>query len=103
MKSFLKTVTLDVPGGYIGEWWLYKQSANANQGGKAFIDAAGEVALDKKIVQVFTTGNRNEDNPYVRAGYAHFKPEFERNWVAVAGAKYINEGKLFKNPSYQTE
>lgn len=87
----LKTVTLDVPGGYIGEWWLYQQSANANQGGKAFIDAAGEVALDKKIVQVFTTGNRNEDNPYVRAGYAHFKPEFERNWVAVAGAKYINE------------
>lgn len=99
----LKTVTLDVPGGYIGEWWLYQQSANANQGGKAFIDAAGEVALDKKIVQVFTTGNRNEDNPYVRAGYAHFKPEFERNWVAVAGAKYINEELYYiRSPSRVT-
>ena len=87
----LQEVTLAVPGGYIGEWWLYQQSANANQSGKAFIDAAGEVALEKKIVQVFTTGNRNEDNPYVRAGYAHFHPEFERNWVAVAGVKYINE------------
>lgn len=85
------TVDLAIPGGYIGEWWLYKQSADANQNGKAFIDAAGEVALKHNIVQVFTTGNRNEDNPYLRAGYAHYAPQFERHWVAVAGAKYIDE------------
>ena len=87
----------NTPEGFVGEWWAYKQAAKLqstkgeNGEDLAFIDAAGEVALKHNIVQVFTTGNRNGDNPYVRAGYAHFKPEFERHWVAVAGAKYIDE------------
>lgn len=94
------SVDLDVPGGYIGEWFLYKKAAASQVQNKenakfednvAFVDAMGDVAKKHNIVQVVTTGNRNEDNPYLRAGYANFRPEFEKNWVAVAGVKYVNE------------
>ena len=94
-----KEVTLDVPAGYVAEWWLYEKAAAEQEGKQGFIEAAADVAKKHDIVQVFTTGNRNEDNPYYRAAYPHFNPDAEKHWVAVAGAKLEN-GKLVYKSSW---
>lgn len=52
---------------------------------KSFVDAAYEAVKDEKVVQIFTTGNRDFANPFYRPLYPYFNPEAEQNWIAVSG------------------
>lgn len=52
---------------------------------KSFVDAAYEAVKDKKVVQIFTTGNRDFANPFYRPLYPYFNPEAEQHWIAVSG------------------
>lgn len=53
---------------------------------KSFIDAAYEVAKDKKIVQVFTAGNRTGMKyPFTRAMLPYFRPDSENFWLNITG------------------
>lgn len=53
--------------------------------GKSFVDAAWDAVKGTKVVQIFTTGNRNSANPFYRPLYPYFNPEAEKNWIAVGG------------------
>ena len=53
--------------------------------GKSFVDAAWDAVKGTKVVQIFTTGNRNSANPFYRPLYPYFNPEAEQNWIAVGG------------------
>lgn len=53
---------------------------------KSFIDAAYEVAKDKKIIQVFTAGNRTGMKyPFTRAMLPYFRPDIENLWLNITG------------------
>lgn len=53
---------------------------------KSFLDAAYEIALDKKIVQVFTAGNRRDmAESFTRAMLPYFRPDVEKLWINVTG------------------
>lgn len=72
------------------EYFLFKKVyADKYQGtdhaGKDFVDAAWDAVKGTKVVQVFTTGNRNFEMPYYRPLYPYFNPEAEKQWIAVAG------------------
>ena len=54
---------------------------------KNFVDSAWDAVKGKKVVQVFTTGNRDSANPFYRPLYPYFNPEAENQWIAVAGLK----------------
>lgn len=54
---------------------------------KSFVYAAYEAVMDKNIVQIMTTGNRDMKNPYYRALYPLYNPAAEKHWIAVAGLK----------------
>ena len=58
----------------------------------SFVDAAWQAVKGTKVVQVFTTGNRDFANPFYRPLYPYFNPEAEKNWVAVAGMKQDGNG-----------
>lgn len=64
-----------------------RKNADHRWNGKSFVDAAFEAVKDKKVVQIFTTGNRDFAQPYYRPLYPYFNPEAERHWIAVAGAQ----------------
>ena len=65
---------------------LYAEKFKAGATSSAsFVDAAWEAVKDTNVVQIFTTGNRDMDNPYYRPLYPYFNPEAEKNWIAVAG------------------
>lgn len=53
----------------------------------SFVDAAWDAVKGKKVVQIFTTGNRDFANPFYRPLYPYFNPEAESQWIAVAGLK----------------
>ncbi len=73
------------------EYFLFQQesanrvNADSRWNGLSFVDAAFEAVKDKKVVQIFTTGNRDFKNPFHRPLYPYFNPEAERYWIAVAG------------------
>lgn len=71
-------------GGELNEYYLFMKDAEAN-GGKNFMDAAYEVAAKYDLIQIFTNGNRQFQNPYYRASYAYFNPEAEKYWIAAGG------------------
>lgn len=52
---------------------------------KSFVDAAWDAVKGTKVVQIFTTGNRDSDNPFYRPLFPYFNPEAESQWIAVAG------------------
>ena len=64
------------------EYFLFKKKYGDKPN---FVDGAWEAVRGTHIVQVFTTGNRNFNNPYYRPLYPYFNPESEQNWIAVAG------------------
>ena len=73
------------------EYFLFRQLADANYENAdnwgSFVDAAYEAVKDKGVVQIFTTGNRDFANPFYRPLFPYYKPEAEKNWIAVAGMK----------------
>lgn len=75
------------------EYFLFMKDAEARKNsdshwnGKSFVDAAYEAVQDKKVVQVFTTGNRDFAQPFYRPLYPYFNPDAEKFWIAVAGMK----------------
>lgn len=75
------------------EYFLFMKDAKARKNsdshwnGKSFVDAAYEAVQDKKVVQVFTTGNRDFAQPFYRPLYPYFNPDAEKFWIAVAGMK----------------
>lgn len=55
-------------------------------GEKNFVDAAYEVAKNRKVIQVFTAGNRSMmAESFTRAMLPHFRPDAEKYWVNVTG------------------
>ena len=80
------------------EYFLFQQDAknrvntDSHWNGRSFVDAAYEAVKDEKVVQVFTTGNRDFANPFYRPLYPYFNPEAEQNWVAVAAMKQADDG-----------
>lgn len=71
-------------GGSEKEYFLFMADAEAN-GGKNFMDAAYETATKHDLIQIFTNGNRQFQNPYYRAAYAYYNPEAETYWIAAGG------------------
>ena len=80
------------------EYFLFQQDAkyrvitDSHWNGRSFVDAAYEAVKEEKVVQVFTTGNRDFANPFYRPLYPYFNPEAEQNWVAVAAMKQADDG-----------
>lgn len=69
----------------------YQETANEKDGTwGSFVDAAWEAVKGTKVVQVFTTGNRDMVHPFYRPLYPYFNPEAEQNWIAVAGMKRVS-------------
>lgn len=83
--------TVAQPGGSEEEYFLFMEDAEKN-GGKNFMDAAYEVAAKHGLVQIFTNGNRQFQNPYYRAAYAYYNPEAEKYWIAAGGVDVDADG-----------
>ena len=83
--------TLAQPEGSLNEYYLFMKDAEAN-GGHNFMDAAYEVAAKYGLIQIFTNGNRQFQNPYYRAAYAYYNPEAEKYWIAAGGVDVDAEG-----------
>lgn len=62
-----------------------RKNTDSRWDNKSFVDAAYEAVKDEKVVQIFTTGNRDFANPFYRPLYPYFNPEAEQNWIAVSG------------------
>lgn len=56
---------------------------------KSFVDAAWDAVKGTKVVQIFTTGNRDSNNPFYRPLFPYFNPEAESQWIAVAGLRRV--------------
>ena len=78
-------------GGELQEYYLFMEDAEKN-GGKNFMDAAYEVAAKYGLIQIFTNGNRQFQNPFYRASYAYFNPEAEKYWIAAGGVDVLADG-----------
>ena len=65
---------------------------NKTYGGmdKSFVDAAWNAVKDKNVVQIFTTGNRDSNNPFYRPLFPYFNPEAESQWIAVAALSKVS-------------
>lgn len=74
---------------------MYKDKyAGTDHAGKSFVDAAYDAVKGKNVVQIFTTGNVNRNNPFYRPLYPYFNPDAEKHWVAVTGlGRNKNTGK----------
>lgn len=85
------------------EYFLFMKDAenrvntDARWNDKSFVDAAFEAVKDKKVVQIFTTGNRDFANPFYRPLYPYFNPEAEQHWIAVAGLTQDGSNYALKN------
>ena len=78
------------------EYFLFKNAykdayEGTDHAGKSFVDAAYD-SIGENVVQVFTTGNRNFDNPFYRPLNPYFNPENEKNTIAVAGMRQGSNG-----------
>ncbi|WP_167367840.1 S8 family serine peptidase [Methylobacterium pseudosasicola] len=74
------------------------RSAYAKFDGKlGYIDALADVAKQYDIIQVFAAGNTGFSNPNIRSDVPYFRPEIEKNWVAVGAATKGANGSL--NPA----
>ena len=83
------------PEGFLGEdaeYYMFMEDAEKN-GGKNFMDAAYEVAAKYGLIQIFTNGNRQFQNPFYRAAYPYYNPEAEKYWIAAGGVDVDAMGK----------
>ena len=64
---------------------------NKTYGGmdKSFVDAAWDAVRGTNVVQIFTTGNRDSNNPFYRPLFPYFNPQAEGQWIAVAGLRRV--------------
>lgn len=81
----------NAPEGSQTEYFMFMEDAEKN-GGKNFMDAAYEVAAKYGLIQIFTNGNRQFQNPYYRAAYPYYNPEAEKYWIAAGGVDVDAEG-----------
>ena len=79
------------PEGSQTEYFMFMEDAEKN-GGKNFMDAAYEVAAKYGLIQIFTNGNRQFQNPYYRAAYPYYNPEAEKYWIAAGGVDVDENG-----------
>lgn len=56
---------------------------------KSFVDAAWDAVRGTNVVQIFTTGNRDSNNPFYRPLFPYFNPQAEGQWIAVAGLRRV--------------
>lgn len=70
--------------------YFYHNKLNGE--GNSFVDAAWDAIKGTKVVQIFTTGNRDSNNPFYRPLYPYFNPEAESQWIAVAGLRQDGDG-----------
>lgn len=80
------------------EYFLFKENyqdkyVGTDHEGKSFVDAAYDAVKDTNIVQVFTAGNRDFDNPFYRPLYPYFNPDAEQHWINVGGLTKAADGK----------
>ncbi len=83
------------PKDFLGEdaeYYMFMEDAEKN-GGKNFMDAAYEVAAKYGLIQIFTNGNRQFQNPFYRAAYPYYNPEAEKYWIAAGGVDVDASGK----------
>ena len=83
------------PEGFLGEdaeYYMFMEDAEKN-GGKNFMDAAYEVAAKYGLIQIFTNGNRQFQNPFYRAAYPYYNPEAEKYWIAAGGVDVDANGQ----------
>ena len=78
--------------GFEGHTAENRKNSDSTYNGWSFVDSAYNAVKNRKVVQVFTTGNRDFANPFYRPLYPYFNPEAEKNWVAVAGMKQGDNG-----------
>lgn len=74
----------------------YEEGSHWKDMHKSFVDAGFETVKDQDTIQVFTTGNRNYNNPYYRPNFPYFHPEAESKWVAVSGLMQDSETNGYK-------
>jgi outer membrane autotransporter protein len=63
-----------------------RQAYTKFEGQLGYVDALSDVAKQYGIIQVFAAGNTGWDNPNVRSSLPYFRPEIEKNWLAVGAA-----------------
>lgn len=90
------------------EYYLFKQMyensyAGTDHAGKSFVDAAWDAIKGKDVIQVFTNGNNQRENPYHRALYPYFNPEAENQWIAIAGLRQDDNQAGSQDTNYQIE
>ncbi|WP_243947410.1 S8 family peptidase [Methylobacterium sp. J-077] len=62
-----------------------------------YIDALSDVAKQYDIIHVFAAGNTGYSNPNIRSSAPYFRPDIEKNWVAVGAAARAMNGS--SNPA----
>ncbi|WP_313900857.1 S8 family serine peptidase [Methylobacterium sp. J-026] len=62
-------------------------------GKKTYFDALDEVAKQYDTILVFAAGNTRSSNPDIRAVLPYFRPDIERNWVAVGATRKADNGQ----------
>lgn len=87
------------------EYFLFKHNyADKYEGtdheGKSFVDAAYDAVKGTNVVQVFTAGNRDFNNPFHRPLYPYYNPEAEQHWINVGGLTKDGQDDN-GNPKYQ--
>lgn len=80
------------------EYFLFKHNyadkyAGTDHAGKSFVDAAYDAVKGTNVVQIFTAGNRDFDNPFHRPLYPYFNPDAEKHWINVGGLQQASDGK----------
>ncbi|WP_345822492.1 S8 family serine peptidase [Methylobacterium fujisawaense] len=63
-----------------------RQAYTEFDGRLSYVDAVSDVAKQYGIIQVFAAGNTGWDNPNVRSSLPYFRPDIEKNWLAVGAA-----------------
>ena len=79
------------------EYFLFKHNyADKYEGtdheGKSFVDAAYDAVKGTNVVQIFTAGNRDFNNPFHRPLYPYFNPDAEKHWINVGGLQQAANG-----------
>ncbi|MFF9551130.1 S8 family serine peptidase [Methylobacterium fujisawaense] len=63
-----------------------RQAYTKFDGQLGYVDALSDVAKQYGIIQVFAAGNTGWDNPNVRSSLPSFRPDIEKNWLAIGAA-----------------
>lgn len=79
------------------EYFLFKHNyadkyEGTDHAGKSFVDAAYDAVKGTNVVQIFTAGNRDFNNPFHRPLYPYFNPDAEKHWINVGGLQQDGSG-----------